>query len=111
MVEVSSTPAEMEQGLSDRAVMDINQGMLFDFGLAPSKVAFWMKDMKFDLDFIWIKNNRIIFITENAQAPRPSLENLPLYYPPEPVDQVLEVNSGWTEKNNISVGDAVHLEN
>ena len=36
--------------------------------------------------------------------------SLPIYYPPAPVNQVLEVNAGWAKKNNITVGDDVHLE-
>lgn len=110
MVEISRTPAQMEQGLSDRAAMDDNQGMLFDFGQTPSGTAFWMKGMKFNLDFIWIKNNRIIFITPNAQAPKSPKEHLELYSPPEPVTWVLEVNAGWAEKNKIKTGDEVRLK-
>lgn len=108
-VEVAAVPGQMQQGLSGRTAMTDNQGMLFDFGDQTTNPAFWMKDMKFNLDFIWIKNNRIIFITENVQAPQSSLENLPLYYPPQPINQVLEVNAGWAEKNGIIVGDDVSL--
>ena len=32
MVEIATTPAQMQQGLSDRLTMADNQGMLFDFG-------------------------------------------------------------------------------
>jgi uncharacterized membrane protein (UPF0127 family) len=111
MVEVSTSPAQMEQGLSDRVSMDDNQGMLFDFGSVSNTAPFWMKDMKFDLDFIWIAGGKVAGLTPNAPAPKSPSEQLPLYLPPEPVNQVLEVNAGWAEKNNISVGDAVSLEN
>jgi uncharacterized membrane protein (UPF0127 family) len=93
-----------------------NQGMLFDFGATPSGVAFWMKDMKFNLDFIWIAQNpstgsgQVVGITPNAPKPNSPSDPLPDFYPPEPVNQVLEVNAGWTQKNNISVGDIVHLQ-
>ena len=95
-----------------RKSMADNQGMLFEFS-PPSQPAFWMKQMNFNLDFIWIKNNKIIFITENVPAPvriNSQLRiHLPLYYPPSTVDEVLEVNAGWAKKNNIAVGDEVKL--
>ena len=88
-----------------------DQGMLFDFGPTPASTPFWMKDMNFNLDFVWIAGNKVVGITPNAPAPLSPTENLPLYYPPEPVNQVLEVNAGWAKKNNVSVGDGVNLAN
>ena len=112
LVEIANTPAAMQQGLSGRDAMQETQGMLFDFGTEKSSAPFWMKDMEFDLDFIWIKNNRIIFITQNAPGPKPGTPDnqLTLYSPPEQVDEVLEVNAGWVKKNNIAVGDVVSLQ-
>lgn len=114
--QVVSTPEEMEQGLSGRAGMEDGQGMLFDFGKGATVTPnFWMKDMNFSLDFIWIKNNKVIGITKNVPAPIKSQgqkikdNELPLYPPPSPVDAVLEVNAGWTERNKIKIGDEVRL--
>ena len=110
MVEVATSTPAMEQGLSDRTSMGQDQGMLFDFGsgswLYPS---FWMKDMDFNLDFIWIEQNKIVGITSDVPAPTTADESLPYYYPPSPVDEVLEVNAGWAQKNHIMLGDAVNL--
>ena len=109
-VQVATTSADMAEGLSDRLSMKDDEGMLFDFG-QPGKPAFWMPRMHFDLDLVWIKNNKIIFITPNVPAPvgnwKLEIGNLPLYYPPSPIEQVLEVNAGWTQKNHIAVGDEV----
>jgi uncharacterized membrane protein (UPF0127 family) len=109
MVEISTTPMQMEQGLSDRVSMDDDYGMLFDFGLVPSPTPFWMKDMKFNLDFIWIAGGKVVGLTPNALAPKSPSDQLPLYLPPEPVSQVLEVNAGWAENNKIKTGDEVRL--
>lgn len=128
-VEIANDSQKMQQGLSGRESMSDNQGMLFDFGnQASATPAFWMKDMKFDLDFIWIQNKKIVGITANVPAPienwkleTPTLRselrpigvgvgNLPKYYPPSPVDRVLEVNAGWAERNNVKVGDEVNLK-
>ncbi len=111
MVEISTTPAEMQQGLSDRISMTDNQGMLFDFGRQPSGTAFWMKDMKFDLDFIWIAGGKVVGITADVAHPNSPNDPLPYYYPPQPVNQVIEVNAGWAKKSNIKTGDDVRLIN
>lgn len=128
LVEVAGTPAALALGLSERPPLTDEQGMLFVFlanGLKRS--GFWMKNMKFDLDFIWIYHSRIVGITKNIPAPvndkgsasarsdlSPSRDglkindsNLPLYYPPSDVSEVLEVNSGWSDKYKINVGDEI----
>src|SRR5438105_2667421 len=66
-VQIISSAQDKEKGLSGRDNMETNQGMLFDFSSNPSAPSFWMKDMKFDLDLIWISNNKIISITKNAR--------------------------------------------
>lgn len=113
MVEIVQSPEKMATGLSGRENMGSNEGMLFDFaGQAPSNLYFWMKDMKFNLDLIWINKNKIIGITANVPVPVncESLTvkcSLPAYFPPSQVDMVLEVNAGWAQGNNVKVGDEV----
>ena len=110
-VEIATSPEAMQQGLSDRISMGKNQGMLFDFGAVPVNTSFWMKDMRFNLDFIWIEQNKIVGITPDVPAPTHLNTNLPSYYPPSPVNQVLEVNAGWAKENNSKSGDEVKLVN
>jgi uncharacterized membrane protein (UPF0127 family) len=110
-VEIVKTPAQMRQGLSDRLSMEDSQGMLFDFGRTPNGTSFWMKDMKFDLDFIWITDGKIIGITSNVGRPNSPNDPLPTYNSPMPVTWVLEVNAGWAERNKIKTGDLVRLIN
>ena len=108
MVAIANDPSEYQQGLSDRTNLDEEQGMLFDFrGTEVTKPGFWMQRMQFDLDIIWIKNNRIIGITKNVPHPKSDNEKLPLYSPPGDIDMVLEVTSGFSEKNNLKIGDEV----
>jgi uncharacterized membrane protein (UPF0127 family)/predicted small secreted protein len=111
-VETVSTAAKKNKGLSGRKSMDQKNGMLFDFTAdSNSQPGFWMKDMQFDLDLLWIKNNHIVEITKNVAAPKTTEENLEtnlkVYYPSQSVDQVLEVNAGWSEKNNIMVNQKI----
>lgn len=116
MVEVVTDSQKMETGLSGRNFMADNQGMLFDFG-SPQKVVFWMKDMEFNLDFLWIEKNpstglyAVIGVTTNVPAPKATIgdDRLPTYAPPSAVNWVLEVNAGWSKAHNIQVGDEVKL--
>lgn len=112
-VEIVKTQSELEHGLSDRSSMREQDGMLFDFGSTPVSPSFWMKDMKFNLDIIWLYQNKIVGITENVpfkiQDFSFKIQDLPTYSPPSPITQVLEVNAGWSKKNNIKVGDEITL--
>ncbi len=127
-VEVVSDENKMQTGLSRRKSLGQNQGMLFNFQ-KKSQPNFWMKDMLINLDLIWIVDKKIIGITPDVPAPVGNLkleitcppsaltkgkcgwDNLPTYAPPSPVDQVLEVNAGWSETNDIKIGDEVKLIN
>lgn len=111
-VEVASTTAAQTQGLSHREQLTDTQGMLFDLRSRPiGKPTFWMKDMKFDLDIIWIKDFKVVDISKNVPKPDPlvSPNELPKYSPKENADMVLEVNSGWSDENKIKVGDKITL--
>ena len=104
-VDIADEPHEQTQGLSDREYMAENEGMIFIFqqSFIP---AFWMKDMGFGLDIIWIDSENTIIDIEKNVLP----ETFPTTFsPPSPVKYVLEVNSGWSDKNKISSGDKLKL--
>ena len=101
-VEVRDTEEGRSQGLSGREKLAEDEGMLFVFD-QPGIYGFWMKGMKFPLDFIWIKDNAVAEITENVAVSRMDIR------PKEAVDKVLEVNSGWVKQNNVRVGDKIKL--
>ena len=104
-VELADTEEKRTRGLSGRKSLSQDSGMFFVFEI-PAKYSFWMKDMRFSLDIIWIgENKKIIAISENI-AP----DTYPAsFFPSEPIKYVLEVNAGWAEKNEVRVGDAVEF--
>jgi hypothetical protein len=91
-VETVSTPAAMIQGLSGRKSLAYNQGMLFIF---PNEGyhKFWMKDMLFPIDIIWLdKDYKVVYVKENAQ---PCTQfDCPLMTPDKPAQYVLEAPVG-----------------
>jgi uncharacterized membrane protein (UPF0127 family) len=109
-IELADTPLEKTKGLSGRNSLGKSEGMLFIFA-QNTQPSFWMKDMNFGIDIIWIDDGKIIQIDKNV--PNPSFgtpdSQLPRYTPKEPIDYVLEVNAGFSDKNNFEVGDPVDL--
>lgn len=111
MLEVVNTPQSITQGLSGRDEIGAD-GMLFIFD-QPRRPSFWMKEMKFNLDLIWIRDMKIIEITENVLAPDENtpLNQVPTYSPQQPVDMVLEVAVGRVKDWGIEVGDELDIPN
>jgi len=98
----------MQKGLSGRNEMCENCGMLFK--MSDSGIHhFWMGKMKFPLDFAYIENNKIVEIHKNVPV---YTENVyTKINPTKNSDMVLELNSGFLDKNNIKVGDEIKLLN
>lgn len=109
-VEIADTQAKRSKGLSDRESMPEDQGMLFIFEKAD-KYPFWMKGLKFPLDFIWIKGDTVSDILPNVPPPEGGQmdESLPIYQPRVEVDKVLEINGGTAEKLGLKIGDKIKL--
>ena len=57
--EVADTDASRQQGLMFRENLPEGQGMLFVFG-TEGRYGFWMKNMKFPIDIIWIDQEKKI---------------------------------------------------
>ncbi len=107
-LEIAVTAAEKEKGLGDRDTLPADSGMLFVYP-TKNQYGFWMKGMRFPLDFIWIDGATVVDLSENIPPPnggRPA-ELAPKF----PVDKVLEVNAGLIRQLGISVGDTVRFSN
>jgi uncharacterized membrane protein (UPF0127 family) len=107
-VDIASTPASREQGLSYRKSLNVGSGMLFTFP-APGVQLFWMKGMNFALDFIWINKNQVVNLNENIPPPYQTGGSPMIISSVLPVNQVLEVNAGFIKSHSIKVGDQVML--
>lgn len=109
-VELATDEATRAQGLSGRKELKEDEGLLFVFE-KPGKYAFWMKDMNFPIDIIWIDAsfNSIVYIKKDAKP-----ESFPETFGPGPSHQeatyVLEVPAGFSEKYNLKEGDRIGFE-
>lgn len=110
LVEVVTSTESLAQGLSDRDSIG-SDGMLF---ILPERqiATFWMKDMKFGLDFVWIDNTTVVDLTENVPPPAAEtpLRQLPIYSPKQPVTAVLEVPIGSIAQHQFALGDTIRFE-
>ncbi|OGY63360.1 MAG: hypothetical protein A3I89_01820 [Candidatus Harrisonbacteria bacterium RIFCSPLOWO2_02_FULL_41_11] len=95
-VEVAETPLARSRGLSYREELKDGSGMLFIFD-DPGVYGFWMKGMKFPIDIVWISGNEIVAVEENVAPDNGDA----LYYPPEPVNRVLEIGAGAAKRLKI----------
>lgn len=108
-VEIADSPQKIQLGLSGRSSLPNNQGMLF---LLPSadNYTFWMSKMKFNLDFIFINKDFVVFLAENIPYPKKG-ENPTILRPEQKFDKVLEVNQGIIKKAKVKIGDRVDFFN
>ena len=100
---VSDTPALQEQGLSGFKNLEKNELMLFVFE-KPERTSFWMKDMLFPIDIVWLDSNKkVIFIEQNV-----SPNTYPkVFGPVVPAQYVMEFNAGTTARLGTKKGDMV----
>lgn len=99
--EVVSSDEKMQKGLGGRSKMCQFCGMLFEFSEA-GRYSFWMKDMRFPLDIVWISKNKVVHIEKNV---KPDFDGI--LTPSEDADNVLELNAGTVDKSDLQIGDTV----
>lgn len=100
--EIVSSASDRQIGLMFRGHLAEDKGMLFVFE-SEDYHAFWMKNMHFAIDFIWMDSDKkVIYISRDVQPCRNSCDN---FMPSEKTKYVLEVCSGFADKNNLHIGD------
>ncbi len=105
--EVEDTDASREQGLSGRTSLADGAGMLFIFD-APGKYGFWMKDMNFNIDMVFITaSGMVATIAADASPEGYRRDPSHVFYPAEDVQDVLELPAGYAAAHDIAVGSQV----
>ncbi len=111
-VDLAVLPEERRQGLSGREPLAPDEGMLFVFE-EEQPLHFWMKDMRFPLDIIWIDAQcRMVGVAADVPTPPPGAgsDEIPRAQSPSPARFVLEVNAGEAARRGLSAGDAVEFQ-
>lgn len=106
-VDIAYTQEEQYKGLSGREFLKENEGMIFIY--KSYKIpSFVMRDMKFSIDIIWIRDNVIVDISKNLPLPVPG-KPLIEYKPISDINRVLEVLAGFTDRGKIQIGDTLEI--
>jgi uncharacterized protein len=106
--ELANTQASRELGLSGRHKMKNTEGMLFAFDV-PGRYGFWMKDMDFPLDIIWINENGVVVEIERGLTPESYTNNKQVFINQAEASYVLEINAGQAEKFGLYLGSKVRM--
>jgi uncharacterized membrane protein (UPF0127 family) len=112
-LEVADTNELREKGLSDRETL-AHDGMIFIFD-RPSLQTFWMKDMKFNIDIVWVDdsgeviqiNENVSRFTYNSTYPEYSQK----FTSELPVKYVIELEAGKSKILNLKVGTQLDIKN
>ncbi len=104
-LDVSENEPARQKGLGERNSMQLDEGMLFVFDKAEMQ-CFWMKDMRFSIDIIWLDEaKRVVHIEPNV-----SPDTFPQSFCPKaPAKYVIELNSGETAKSSINIGNQIRF--
>jgi uncharacterized membrane protein (UPF0127 family) len=104
--EVPQNAQKKEIGLGGRSCIGADQGMLFVFS-EPGNYDFWMKDMKFPIDIVWLNENKItVGVSANispATYPKTFTSDKPAKY-------ILELQSGRAQQLNIGEGTTLQFK-
>jgi uncharacterized membrane protein (UPF0127 family) len=96
---IANTAKSHRDGLSILEKMNSDEAMLFVFE-KEDKHSFWMRNMKFPIDIVWLdKNKRVVYIKENA---KPS-DYPELYTPDKKAMFVIEFVDGFVKENDIDI--------
>ena len=101
---VSKSDTAKAKGLGGRLLIP-KDGMIFFFD-KPQELIFWMRDMYFPIDIVWIRNKKIIGFAQNIHPePATPLSDLKRYRSQSLADTVIELKAGEVKRLNLKIGD------
>jgi len=109
LVDIALTDKQVQDGLSIKNSLSENEGMLFFLG-EPQKASFWMKNMKFPIDIIWLNETFSIVHIEQELQPCKSVFDCKSYKPNYEALYVLETTDGFSKKHDLQIGDKIEFQ-
>jgi uncharacterized protein len=104
--DVPITSELISKGLAVKNQLKENEAMLFVFE-EPAKYSFWMKDMKFPIDIIWLDSaSKVVHIERNLQ-PCASVFICTGYSPSADSQYILETVAGFAQRHNVNIGSDI----
>jgi uncharacterized protein len=109
VADIAATDEQRTKGLSVKDRLAENEAMLFVFD-NEAEHTFWMKNMKFPIDIIWIDTEKTVVHIEHNLQPCSSELLCPTYKPIDDSLYVLETVGGFAERHDIIKGTRADFE-
>ncbi len=104
-IAIAKTNSQRQRGLGGRDSLPPNHGMFFVFD-HDDRYNFWMKDMHFAIDILWLDQNLTVVDIKLNAAP----ESYPTNFTPRsPSRFVLELPAGFSRKHGVTIGNRLHF--
>ena len=104
-LEIVASKAAQAKGLGGRENLAQDRGMLFVFE-KPATQCFWMKDMQFPIDIIWLDNAKKV----TSVVPNVSPDSYPMQYCGDATTKYgIELKAGEAKRAGLSIGKQVSL--
>ena len=104
-VTIADTPAAQESGLGGKSGLSPDEGMLFVFP-KDGEYGFWMKDMRFAIDIIWLSADGTVVYIEKNVSPSTYPD---VFKPREVARYVLELPAGYTDVYTVRPGSRLQF--
>lgn len=105
---VAKSEEDKQVGLSKYHELPQDTAMIFLFD-KPNFYSFWMKNMNFPIDILYVNGDRVVTIYKNQKPQKDG--NPPVLIPKEEANRVLEINAGLSDKYKFQEGDRVEFKN
>ena len=105
-MDIADNPDKMHLGLGGRRSLAADRGMIFIYGDSGQR-CFWMKDMEFPIDILWLDAQKKVGHIEKSLDP----DTYPQSYCPDVATRyVVELQSGVSQAAGIKSGDSLEFE-
>ena len=108
VADVAETNEQRTKGLAFKDALAENEAMVFVFDNAQEH-SFWMKDMKFPIDIIWLDSNKTVVHVEHNLQPCSFDGFCQTYKPDKNALYVIETVAGFAKNNNVVEGTRVEF--
>lgn len=105
-MDIADSAPKMSLGLGGRRSLSADKGMVFAY-VGTGQRCFWMKDMKFSIDILWLDAQKKVGHIEKSLSP----DTYPQSYCPDVAAQyVVELQAGTSEVAGVKVGDSLDFD-
>ena len=105
-MDALTTKQEQMKGYTNRTRPEDNHGFLYVLD-KPSRYAYWMKNMLFTTDVVWLDGQlRVIDLKASV---KPETYPDQIFEPIQPASYMLEFPDGFITRNRITIGDTVDV--